>query len=167
MSRDGPAILESSKLGMPNVDLLENVDVRSPAAAGRESVRGVVGLKDPVELAAEDEAAGNDEEEGESEENTDPNTRLAFSREASFLSSIRIRDGFLGFVGVGALEGRKERSLPDNEVYVSSVVVVVWVDRADQEVWQVAKSRRGGFRREYSRRSLWDYSMLSEEYLSC
>jgi hypothetical protein len=49
-------------------------------------------------LAAEDEA----EEEFEvNEEKTEPNTRFALSREASFLSSRRNRDSVLGSGGGG------------------------------------------------------------------
>lgn len=50
-----------------------------------------------AELAAEDEADEGFEENGEK---TEPNTRFAFSLDASFLSSTRYLEGFFGS-GVG------------------------------------------------------------------
>ena len=61
------------------------------------------GLSDLVELAAEDVAVEGLEEENGAK--TDPSTRFAFSREASFLNSRRNLEGCLG--GFGGGDGRK------------------------------------------------------------
>ena len=60
------------------------------------------GLSDLVELAAEDVAVEGFEENGEK---TDPSTRFAFSREASFLNSRRNLEGCFGVFGGG--DGRR------------------------------------------------------------
>lgn len=62
------------------------------------------GLSDLVELAAEVVAVEGLEENGEK---TDPSTRFAFSREASFLNSRRNLEGCLG--GFGGGDGRRSK----------------------------------------------------------
>ena len=61
------------------------------------------GVDDCEDSATEDEAVG-EVREG----NMDPRTRLALSREASFITSIRNRDGFRRGFGAGA--GARVRS---------------------------------------------------------
>ena len=90
------AISESSNPAIPNPDLLEYSVAESAAADVKDGARVEAGLDERVEPAAEDEAV---EEVEESEEKTDPSTRFAFSREASFLSSTIIREDFLGSGG--------------------------------------------------------------------
>jgi len=96
---------DSSNPAGPDAVLLEYSDAGSAEAA---LIEGVLtgGLGDRVELAAEDEAA---EEFEESEEKTEPSTRFAFSREASFSSSVRIHEGFFGGGGVG--RGRRSAGM--------------------------------------------------------
>lgn len=60
------------------------------------------GLGDLVELAAEDVAVEEEEEDGKK---TEPSTRFAFSREASFLSCNRNLEGLFG--GGGGGDGRR------------------------------------------------------------
>jgi hypothetical protein len=88
----------SSNPAMPNPDLLANIELRSAVAASNEGGLAA-GLADRVELAAEDVAVEVEDEE--SEEKTEPRTRFAFSREASFPNSIRMREGFFGSLGGG------------------------------------------------------------------
>jgi hypothetical protein len=81
--RDGLDIATGeSSTTVPAVALLENMVVGS-AEADENDVLRVWGLADLVGVAAEDGAVELDEEKGEK---TDPSTRFAFSREASFLS---------------------------------------------------------------------------------
>jgi hypothetical protein len=91
--------IAGSSTNDPAAALLANIVVRS-ADADENDALSVSGLADPVELAAEDGAVEVevDEEKGEK---TDPSTRFAFSREASFLSSTRNLDGFFGSRGGG------------------------------------------------------------------
>ena len=80
--RDGLDIATGeSSTAVPAV-LLANIVVGSADAEEKDALR-VWGLADLVEVAAEDGAVEVDEEKGEK---TDPSTRFAFSREASFLS---------------------------------------------------------------------------------
>jgi hypothetical protein len=102
LSNDGLTIAGSSTpLQALKRDLLEYNDVGSAEAAWKEArgaaVSGLEDLEDDA-LAAEDEAV---EEFEVNEEKTEPNTRFALSREASFLSSRRNLDGFLGSGGGG------------------------------------------------------------------
>lgn len=89
-------------------DLRENMVVGSEEAIDREArgelgVAGVAdGLADLVELAAEVVATEEFEEEGKK---TEPSTRFAFSREASFLSCRRNFEGSFG--GGGGGPGRR------------------------------------------------------------
>lgn len=64
------------------------------------AVSGVIDLSD----AAADDSEEVEVVDGVAEEDrkTDPNTRFAFSRDASFLSSMRNLEGFLGSLGGGA-----------------------------------------------------------------
>ena len=89
----------SSNPAMPNPDdLLANMGFLSAVAASNDG--GLAdGLTDRVELAAEVVAVEVLEEERE--EKTEPRTRFAFSREASFPNSIRIRERSLGSAGGG------------------------------------------------------------------
>lgn len=81
--RDGRDIATGeSSTTVAAVALLENIVVGS-ADAEENDVLMVWGLAERVEVAAEDGAAELDEEKGEK---TEPSTRFAFSREASFLS---------------------------------------------------------------------------------
>jgi hypothetical protein len=112
-SREGRNIADSSMPGMTKADLRrEDANGRSPAGPEKESVRGVVGLEDMVELVADEvvtrgaDGEGEGEGEGESEENTDPNTRFAFSREASLFKSMRVFDCCLG---LGEGDGRRSK----------------------------------------------------------
>jgi len=70
--------------------------------AGARGVTGVVGCG----VGVEDVVAVEVEENGE---RTEPNTRLAVSREASFPTSMLNREGFLGFFGGG--RGRNSRGM--------------------------------------------------------
>lgn len=99
LSRDGRDMAGSSTKS-PAAALLANIVVGS-ADADENDVLNVSGLADLVELAAEDGAAEGVEEEGDEEKgaNTEPSTRFAFSREASFLSSTLNLDFFLGSGG--------------------------------------------------------------------
>jgi len=93
-------IVGSSSPAIPNPGLLlAYIDVGSEDAATNEGGLSDAGLAERVELAAEDGAEEEDVED--SEEKTDPSTRFAFSREASFLNSMRRRDTFLGSGGGG------------------------------------------------------------------
>jgi hypothetical protein len=93
-------IAGSSTPVIPKPDLLEYSDVGSAAAAVKEGGlvdagdAGDAGLNDLLEPAAGDEAA--EEEDEEREGKTDPSSRFALSREASFLNSMRLLEGFLG-----------------------------------------------------------------------
>jgi hypothetical protein len=102
VSNDGLAIAVSSNpLQALKRDPLEYNDAGFVEASWKEAREAVVsGLEDleEVVLAAEDEAG---EGFGEREEKTEPNTRFALSREASFLNPIRNLDGFLGSGGGG------------------------------------------------------------------
>ena len=81
--RDGLDIATGvSSTTVPAIALLANIVVGSADADENDALR-VWGLADLVEVAAEDGAVEVDEEKGEK---TDPSTRFAFSREASFLS---------------------------------------------------------------------------------
>ncbi len=86
-----------SSTNIPAVVLLANIVVGS-ADADENDALGVSGLVELVELAARDGAVEADEEKGEK---TDPSTRFAFSREASFLSSTRNFDIFFSCRGGG------------------------------------------------------------------
>lgn len=87
----GPDIVKLSK-PLPATDRLEYMVMGFDAAAYTGVTDRVVsGLIDLVELTAEDAAV---EELKENGEKTDPSTRFAFSREASFLRSNRKREGF-------------------------------------------------------------------------
>lgn len=88
-----------SKAGSPELILREYKDVGSASATDNEALADLStsGLFDLVELAAEEEEAEKVVENGEK---TAPNTRFAFSREASFPNSPRIREGFFG-LGAG------------------------------------------------------------------
>lgn len=69
----------------------------------------VSGLADLLDMPAEDDAVLDAEEEGdgdEGEEKTELSTRFTLSRDASFLSSVRNREGFFGVVAVAG-RGRK------------------------------------------------------------
>lgn len=106
-SNVGLDIVESSNpLLLLNRDLLEYKDAGSADAVWKEARGAVSGLEDlDVEaLAAEDEA--EEELEGVNEEKTEPSTRFAVSREASFLNSNRNLDGVFGSGG----DGRGSRS---------------------------------------------------------
>lgn len=88
----------SSNPAVPRTDLLAYIEDGSADAAMNDG--GLAdGLAERVELAAEDEAAEVEKEESEGK--TDPRTRLALSREASFPNSTRIREGFWGSAGGG------------------------------------------------------------------
>lgn len=89
--------MAGSSTNVPAAALLANIVVGSADADGNDAL-SVSGLVDLVELAAEDGAVEADEEKGEK---TDPSTRFAFSREASFLSSMRNFDTFFGSGGGG------------------------------------------------------------------
>jgi hypothetical protein len=65
--------------------------VQSAAPAANDGGLDDTGLEECDDSAVEDEAV-----EEESEGKMDPRTRLALSREASFLTSIRNLDGFRG-----------------------------------------------------------------------
>ena len=95
----GLDIPRSSKVVLDDA-LLESIVVGSADAVEREVLGGLPasGLVDLVELAAEDVAAEDDEE---NEEKTVPRTRLAFSRDASFLNFMRILEVFSGLGGGG------------------------------------------------------------------
>lgn len=88
-----------SNAGGPELILRAYKDVGSASATDNEGLADLStsGLFDLVELAAEEEEAEKVEENGEK---TAPNTRFAFSREASFPSSTRMREGFFG-LGAG------------------------------------------------------------------
>lgn len=74
-------------------------DVESPDPGPNDG-----GLDDTGLGVCEDSAAADDVVEAEREGNKDPRTRLALSREASFLTSIRNLEGFRGgFVACGRL----------------------------------------------------------------
>lgn len=74
-----------------NPDLLQYSDVQSAAPAVKEGGLDDTGLEECEDSAVEEEDA-----EEEREGKMDPRTRLALSREASFLTSIRNLDGFRG-----------------------------------------------------------------------
>jgi hypothetical protein len=100
--------VESSKLlFVLKRDLLEYKDDGSADAAWKEARSAVSGLedRDVDTLAAEDEA--EEELEEVNEEKTEPSTRFADSREASFLNSKRNLVGVLGSGGVG--NGRRSK----------------------------------------------------------
>jgi hypothetical protein len=75
-------IAESSSPVMFKPDLLQYSDVQSAAPAANEGGLDGTGLEERDDSAAEDEAL-----EEESEGKTDPRSRFALSREASFLIS--------------------------------------------------------------------------------
>ena len=77
-------------------DLLQYNDVQSAAPAAKDGGLDDTGLDECEDSAVEEEAV-----EEEREGKMDPRTRLALSREASFLTSIRNLDGFRGRVGGG------------------------------------------------------------------
>lgn len=82
---------------MFNPDLLQESDVQSTEPAANEGGLDDTGLGD-----CEDSVVADDAVEAEREGNKDPRTRLALSREASFIMSIRNLEGFLGgFVAGG------------------------------------------------------------------
>jgi hypothetical protein len=89
--------IAGSSTNVPAAALLAKIVV-GPADAGENDALSISGLVGLVELAAEDGAVEVDEENGEK---TDPSTRFAFSREASFLSSTRNLDPFFGSEGGG------------------------------------------------------------------
>lgn len=96
---------------MLNLDLLEYKDAGSADAAWKEARRaaesGLVDLEVDA-LAAVDEAEeGLDDSEGK----TEPSTRFAVSREASFLNSIRNLFGVFGF-GVAGSGRRSSGTMP-------------------------------------------------------
>jgi hypothetical protein len=96
--RDGRDIATAeSSTTVPAVALLANIVVGSAEADGNDAL-SVWGLADLVDVAAEDGAVELDEEKGEK---TDPSTRFAFSREASFLSFTWNLDNFFGSGGGG------------------------------------------------------------------
>jgi hypothetical protein len=102
-----------SKL-VPAASLLDRIVDGSADAAEKDVLedRLVSGLGDLVELAAEDEADEVSEVVEvleENGENTEPSTRFAFSREASFLSSMRNLESFLGSRGRGG--GRRSNGM--------------------------------------------------------
>ena len=104
---DRTGIVLSVPLAPPVASRLE-YRLEGSAVAAEKDVRKKVssgGLADLVELAAEDEAA----EFAENGEKTVPSTLFAFSREASFLNSIRIREGRFGSGGDGV--GSKSRGI--------------------------------------------------------
>ena len=82
---------------MFNPDLLQYSDEVSTDPAANEGGLDDTGVDDCEDSAIEDEAVG-EVREG----NMDPRTLLALSREASFLTSIRNRDGFRGGFCTGA-----------------------------------------------------------------
>lgn len=92
----GSGIAQSSRPDIFNPDLLQYNDVQSAAPAANDGGLDETGLGECEDSAVEDEAV-----EEESEGKMDPRTRLALSREASFLTSIRNLDGFRGRVGGG------------------------------------------------------------------
>jgi hypothetical protein len=99
---------------VPAASLLDRIVDGSADAAEKDVLedRLVSGLGDLVELAAEDEAEevfAVLEVLEENGENTDPSTRFAFSREASFLSSMRNLESFLGSRGGGC--GRRSNGM--------------------------------------------------------
>ena len=103
----GPGIAESSNpLQLLNFDLLEYKDDGSTDAARKEGRGSGLEDLDVDSLAAEDEAEEEFEENGDK---TEPNTRFAVSREASFPNSNRNLDGFFGSGGGGG--GRRSRGM--------------------------------------------------------
>lgn len=78
------------------MDSLENIDVCSATDPVRERVLVVVGVEDNVELVAGEDAAEEGDDGDENEGNTDPNTRFALAREASFFNPMSIRDSVFG-----------------------------------------------------------------------
>lgn len=84
--------------------VFESEDPKDNEALGEDSASP--GLSDLVESAAEDVAVEVLEENGEK---TEPSTRLAFSLDASFLSSRLNLEGFLGSLGVGG--GRRSNGI--------------------------------------------------------
>jgi len=111
---EGLGIAESgpSKL-VPAARLLDRIVDGSVDAAEMDVLeeRLVSGLADLVELAAEDEAEVIFGEVEVLDENGDkaPSTRFAFSREASFLSSMRNFESCLGSGGGGC--GRRSKGM--------------------------------------------------------
>lgn len=100
MSTEFLDIVGSFNTDGPKLDLLAYKDDGSDEAAERDGSL-LEGLADRVEFAAEDEAVEEVEGVEESEEKTDPNTRFAFSRVASFSNASRIREGLFGSRGTG------------------------------------------------------------------
>jgi hypothetical protein len=101
-SPSGGLDIVSSSNNIPVAALLANIVFESADAAENDvlSDLDVSGLVDLLEVPAEGVAGGGGEVE-ENGENTDPSTRFAFSRDASFLSSMRNLEAFFDWGGGG------------------------------------------------------------------
>lgn len=92
----GSGMAEPSRPVVFPLDLLQYSDVQSAAPAANEG-----GLDEDGVEGCDDSAVGGEAMEEEREGKMDPRTRLALSREASFLTSMRNLDGFMSVFGAG------------------------------------------------------------------
>jgi hypothetical protein len=105
LSPSGGLDIVGSSNKIPAAALLANIVFGSADAAENDVLSGldVSGVVDLLEVPAEGEAGEGREVNGEK---TDPSTRFAFSRDASFLSSMRNLEALWGWGGGGGLRSK-------------------------------------------------------------